>query len=500
MIARPQKASATVPGKGFFTIAYDVAIFLCLIFVATTLSAAPEAVLRKVANSVVKIETGGSAASGFFWRDASTVITSLHVVDGQDRIVAHRVDQNGRIEASSKASVERVLKESDLVLLRLAKALGPKPLTVNAKPPRVKQRLDAVGFPLNIAGYSNTEVTVRFGGNQLRSILPPKTLRSLGEYPSQTVEILNLEGNLVPGLSGAPIVDDQGLIVGVVNGGLESGAIGISWGIPAPQLAKLAASNDTRLPNQRGIRELFSADLDVSVAPALNIGSGRFTKLRSRSFQQLAETADDQLGLNQLAMLYSNYNPWSFRYDIYLDTQSGATIVVPEGVSLSEQGDFIEASVGNDQVNLRFKVEALTAAHPQAIDQQSIMLENALLNPYGDSLLSLDPQWSYLTPVTQYGITVRRKGVFQNGWPTMINGYPVTVSDKYFFETLATDGRHMLATAAVNHDNSFEMRQQELMCTYNAQAPGCYAFFETVRVWAQFVLGVQFSSFPISQL
>ncbi|MEM1142018.1 MAG: serine protease [Pseudomonadota bacterium] len=475
------------------------AVFLaaCLVTVGAH---ANERVLQTVADSVVKIETSASAASGFFWRDATTVVTSLHVVDGQDRIVAHRVDRNGRIEASSKASVERVLKESDLVLLRLAKKLGGAPLRENSQPPVVKQRLDAVGFPLNIAGYSNTGVAVRFGGNQLRSILPPKVLRSLGEYPSKTVEILNLEGNLVPGLSGAPIVDERGLVVGIVNGGLESGAVGISWGVPAPQLAKLAQSSDRTLPNQRNVRELFSADLDVEVGSAINLGSGRFTKLRTRSFEQLAATADDQLGLSQIAMLYSNYNPWSFRYDVYLDTESGATLVLPEGVNVEDVGAFMQASVGNRQIDLRFRVEPVRSANMQGIDQQSILLENALLNPYGDSLLTLDQQWSYLGPVTQQGVTVRRKAVFQNGYNTMLNGYPVTVSDKYFFETLATNGSHLLLTAAVNHDNSFDMRQLEFTCSYNPQYAGCYEFFESVRVWAQFVLGVQFSTFPISQL
>ncbi|MFK7829919.1 MAG: serine protease [Congregibacter sp.] len=476
-----------------------VLLMCCLIATVPGAQSQSEKILQAVAGSVVKIETGRTTASGFLWRDSMTIVTSLHVVDGQDSIVAHRIDQNGRIAATSKARVERVLKESDLVLLRLTEELGQQPLKLNNTAPRVKQRLDAVGFPLNIAGYSSTAVTVRFGGKQLRSILPPKVLASLGEYPSQTAEILNLEGNLVPGLSGAPIIDDAGLVVGVVNGGLESGAVGISWGIPAGQLRKLASSRDTKLPNQRGIRELFSADLNASVSPTLDIGSGRFTKVRSRSFEQLSQSADDQLGLSQIAMAYSHLNPWAFRYDVYLDTESGASIVIPEGVTLSDEGDFMLASAGNAQVELRFKVEELYAAGTQAIDQQSIVLENALLNPYGDAALLMDPTWSYLAPVSYGDIMVRRKAVFQNAWPTMINGYPVTVSDKYFFETLATNGKHLLITAAVNHDNSFEMQQVQLMCSYNPQDPACYDYFETVQVWARFVLGVQFSSFPSSQ-
>ena len=146
--------------------------------------AAAATVLERVAAAVVKVEAGSAAASGFIWRDAGHVVTALHVVDGQGPISVHYVDRNGRIEASSGASVARVLASSDLVLLRLDAPQQRDPLPVNPVAPRVKEQLDAVGFPLNIAGVSNTEVKVRFGGKQLRSILPPKVLEKFGSYPS----------------------------------------------------------------------------------------------------------------------------------------------------------------------------------------------------------------------------------------------------------------------------------------------------------------------------
>ncbi len=273
-------------------------------------------VLERVSQSVVKIEAGTSSATGFIWKDPQFVVTSLHVIDGQRKITANYVNANGQIVASSPAIVERVLKKSDLVMLRLENPQKRPVLQADLSPLKVKQSLDAVGFPLNIAGYSSTEVKVRFGGDQLRSILPSKVLKKIGEYPSITLKILNLEGNLVPGLSGGPIVDDKGQVVGIVDGGLESGAIGISWGIPASELQLLAQSTDNTLPNAPGITELFAADLDANVGKTQVVGDIRLTKLRSRSFQQLAETADDKLSLNQLASLFSGFNPYAFNYDI----------------------------------------------------------------------------------------------------------------------------------------------------------------------------------------
>jgi S1-C subfamily serine protease len=456
-----------------------------------------DAVLERAAASVVKVEAGSAAASGFVWRDSRSVVTALHVVDGQGPISVHYVDRNGRIVASSMARVERVLATSDLVLLALDEPQRREPLPVNASPPRVKEQLDAVGFPLNIAGISNTEVKVRFGGNELRSILPPKVLAGFGAYPSTTEEILNLEGNLVPGLSGAPILDSSGRVVGVVDGGLESGAIGISWGIPARFLETLAASTVRELPGARGIAELFSADLRANVGATRNLQGGRFVKLRTRSFEELASTADDQLGLFQLAQAFSmqNFDPMQFRYDIYQDMTTGATVVLPENATLSEDGFFVTASVGDPRMSVKFHVAPV--ADTYAAQNLSLEFENRLTNPEQSAWVQvmLDPEWSYLQPINRFGVLVNRKAIYRN----LASAYGL-MTDKYFFETLATNGQTLLAVAAVNDDNGPAMAQLEAACGQGYLDPRCSQVFQSRRTWAQMVLGVQFTSFPQLQI
>ena len=456
-----------------------------------------DAVLERAAASVVKVEAGTAAASGFVWRDSATVVTALHVVDGQTSVNVHYVDRNGRIVASSPARVERVLAPSDLVLLTLDQPQRREPLPMNTAPPRVKEQLDAVGFPLNIAGISNTEVKVRFGGNELRSILPPKVLAGFGPYPSITEEILNLEGNLVPGLSGAPILDSSGRVVGVVDGGLESGAIGISWGIPARYLEALAVSTVRELPGAPGIAELFSADLRASVGATRNFQGGRFVKLRTRSFEELASTADDQLGLFQLAQAFSiqSFDPMQFRYDIYQDVSTGATVVLPENATLSEDGFFVTASVGDPRMSVKF--HAANVADTYAAQNLSLEFENRLTNPEQSAWVQvmLDPQWSYLQPLNRFGVVVNRKAIYRN----IASAYGLQ-TDKYFFETLATNGETLLAVAAVNNDNGPAMVQLEAACGQGYADPRCRQVFQSRRTWAQMVLGVQFTSFPQLQI
>ena len=464
-------------------------IVALLLFISPVVDAAPSReVLQRVSRSLVKIETGTTSASGFIWSDSSYAVTSLHVVDGQNRITAHYVNANGNIIASSKAVVKKVLKESDLVLLRLEKPLSRAPLSINTSLPTVKQSLDALGFPLNIAGYSSTEVKVRFGGNQLHSILPQKVLNNIRDYPSITTQILNLEGNIVPGLSGAPIIDDDGKVIGIVDGGLENGAIGICWGIPASHLQRLSKSTVTQLPRSAGIPELFAADLKADVGQTQFVGKIRLTKLRSRTFQQLAATADDQLGLVQLANSFSSFNPYYFRYDIYQDMKSGATIVVPEGAEISSHEDFTVASMNEPRMEIKFqitRVQNLFDAHNKAVifEQQLTELENYVK-------VILDPAWSYLFPLTRFGVRVNRKGfcryVFKNFmWQT----------DKYYFATLASNGNTLLAIAAVNNDNTPQTLQMERLCRQR-NYPQCPQLIRSRRIWAQMVLGVQLASFP----
>ena len=118
-------------------------------------------------------------------------------------------------------------------------------------------------------------------------------------------------------------------------------------------------------------------------------------------------------GLAQLANLFQMFNPQSFMYDIYQYTESGATIVVPAGAQLREQGGFILAATGDPRMKLKFKVVAVTGTTPYELDQQAVLLEQRLFNPEGSALLHVDPQWSYLSAMTRFWY----QGAAQGGLP-----------------------------------------------------------------------------------
>lgn len=451
---------------------------------------APGQMLAKASASVLKIDAGGHTASGFVWPDALHVVTALHVVDGAPNIVAHQVDAQGRIAASAPLTVERVLKDSDLVLLRLPPSMSRPALTLSPSPPAVKQSLDALGFPLNIAGASSIELKLRYGGNQLRTILPPKVLDRMVDYPSPTVEILNLEGNLVPGMSGAPILDANGQVAGIADGGLEEGALGICWGIPSRHLARLAQSGDTRLPGGRHLDQLFAADLQADVKTLPRLAGVTLTRLRSRTYAQLAASADDQLGLAQLSAVFQMFQPGRFRYDIYQDLDSGATLAVPEGARLVDQGDFIAVGMGDTRMSMRVRVQAASGmAQAQALSERFEQDLTGLGTP-GIAVLA-DPAWSYLQPMQRGRVIVNRKAAFRS---RLMGGQ--WMREAYFFGTEATNGRAFLGVAAVNADDGPGVNGLEWACGQGQRDPRCPQVIAERRLWAQMVLGAQFSTFP----
>jgi hypothetical protein len=109
--------------------------------------------------------------------------------------------------------------------------------------------------------------------------------------------------------------------------------------------------------------------------------------------------------------------------------------------------------------------------------------------------VGLDPQWTYLQPINRFGVLVNRKAIYR----AIATGYGLQ-SDKYFFETLATNGQALLAVAAINDDNSPGMLELEAYCVQGYADVRCSQVLESRRHWAQFVLGVQFASFPQLQI
>lgn len=147
--------------------------------------------IQKALSSVVTVQAGDKAGSGFFVSSRGLVITNAHVVDGAAKIVI--LTKEGE---SFLASIVKLVTASDLALLRVAARDTPALALASDELVPVGTDVIAVGSPLGLAG------TVT------RGIL--SAIRRKGP-----VILLQMDAPINPGNSGGPLLTEDGRVLGV---------------------------------------------------------------------------------------------------------------------------------------------------------------------------------------------------------------------------------------------------------------------------------------------
>ncbi|TVQ19200.1 MAG: serine protease [Bacteroidetes bacterium] len=354
-----------------------IALLLCL----PPMKSIGQSADQNAARSVVKITTttmtqddrGRPArrvgnGSGFCWNDPKHIVTALHVVAGVD-------DRNIRItnhaNQASGARVIGVFKEADLALLELTIDLGLSPLVVERVDPNSTDEFYIWGFPHGI--YQMAGDHIRFS----RSIGPAPTLNSLINntdfkftlqrqgYPLPDAQILRVSSTIQPGHSGAPILNRNGRVIGVADGGLRSGTARLNWAFPAsiyvprllnsrevppasPSLQANLFSSYTIVPDdvdEATQRRMVEAEVQRNVVAG---GSKEISKIWTLSYDEILATMDEeeQYDLQDIAREFG-VNMNNTRYDVYEDFKTGATITIPFGAEMTyEDGWFVTSNAG----------------------------------------------------------------------------------------------------------------------------------------------------------
>ena len=74
---------------------------------------------------------------------------------------------------------------------------------------------------------------------KLRSLLPQDSIGPIRDRdsPHYRAMVLSIQGKLLPGDSGALILDSQNRVLAIANGGLKAGFADISWAVPMNKLS-----------------------------------------------------------------------------------------------------------------------------------------------------------------------------------------------------------------------------------------------------------------------
>ncbi|SHM99023.1 Trypsin-like peptidase domain-containing protein [Cyclobacterium lianum] len=414
-------------------------ILLVLLVFGHTLVSAQSFDPDKVKHSLVKVIVSvnnreSNALTGFLWKTPQQIVTSLHGMSPTGEI---RVLYQG--QAWRKARIKKVLQKADLVLLELlpgqpALPSGLVPIA-GFHPEKVAIGSDvfALGYNGGATGSSSRQMKKGYVDPEtLANLIPKKDKDALSRigFPALDLNILYLEGSLLPGFSGAPVFDAQTRLIGIGDGGLEKGASNVSWIIPASYLAELENSSTSALPaGFENLTQLFSATAIIEVnAPEIEVETRvsekflessyskmnerpveaigfEFYATKNRSLSDMMASSDDPENIQKLADEFAldiniQLDYENMRFDIYEDINNGVVVAVPEGRALqfnpAEEAFQVTNFEGND---MQLYFYGMQSDFSQTDFEELLVLMGEIINQnfayrYGMSGFTVDEEYS----------------------------------------------------------------------------------------------------------
>lgn len=389
----------------------------------------PDQIKNSLVRVVVTINAKESKVlTGFVWKTPNQVVTSLHGMSKTGTIKVLFMNQAWR-----NVRIKKVLQKADLVLLEVIPGQDPVPIGVapinNFHVGQIKLGSDVFAFGFNSGAPGSSSRILRKGDvkpETLLSLLPNKdkvALERIG-FPALDLNILYLEGSLLPGFSGAPVFDPQGRLIGVGDGGLEKGASNVSWIIPAKYITELESSSVTTLPaNFETLSQLFSADVRIETtadntenveeqlikqtyADPVETDDFEFYPTKNRSLMEMVETSDDPENLMKFAeelegdiKITLDYE--GMRFNIFEDINNGVVLAVPveqELIYSMEEEAFQVVSDIDDGMNIYhigIKNDFSETDFDELLVTVGELINTNFAERYGLSGFTIDEEYSY---------------------------------------------------------------------------------------------------------
>jgi S1-C subfamily serine protease len=185
---------------------------------SATASPTTASVYQKVRPSVVLVTAGDKLGSGVVVADDGTILTANHVISGAKQVTVQFFD--GTKSAATVTSADKVHDIATLMPASLPSVVVPTPLGGGAG---VGTPVVAIGNPLGLD--DSVSAGVISGLN-----------RSADTSDGSFSGLIQFDAAVNPGSSGGPLLNDQGLIVGIVvsiaNPGHEDAFAGIGFAVP----------------------------------------------------------------------------------------------------------------------------------------------------------------------------------------------------------------------------------------------------------------------------
>lgn len=205
--------------------------------------------------------------TGFRVRGVTGVFTSLHGVVSCKTV---KVQSERGVILSEKVNIVKADTKNDVALLSSTEIerLTDDGLSISENAQWAPlQSVQVIGHPFGIKAL-NTTLTLRNPPVKiLKDLLETDALQALGQRksPSPDIEVLSLQGTILPGHSGSPILDANNKVIGIASGGLRGGTPEINWAIPFKNIVLEVSANNKTLQQIAGLDSgsLFSYDENI---------------------------------------------------------------------------------------------------------------------------------------------------------------------------------------------------------------------------------------------
>lgn len=205
--------------------------------------------------------------SGFIFHSDGYIATNLHVLGEEgakiDKIFVTLSD--GKSHPSKIIGYDRFL---DILVLKIEGSNFPTISWGDSSKVIPTQNVYAFGHPL---GFDNSIVRC-FVSATNRNISVNDLIMSTRNFPDGiTRGLFQLDGNLNPGLSGGPITDENGLMVGMSssNFGHDEHSVGIGFGVPTEKIKTILEEIRTKKAvTSRGSLGVQVQDIDDRIMRA----------------------------------------------------------------------------------------------------------------------------------------------------------------------------------------------------------------------------------------
>ena len=201
--------------------------------------------------------------TGFQIYGVKGIFTSLHgLVDGISFSA-----KNERNKVFNELKIISVDVDNDVALMSSPELDKQLLLGIKISPSYASNKYYVIGHPAGIELFTKP-VTVNTDLVRLSSLIPPlsKKVFENRSSPNLLNQVISINsGNLIPGNSGSPLINDKFNVLGIVGGGLMKGVAGISWAVPITKLKLLPIANvQARIKEltEKNFDELFAFEID----------------------------------------------------------------------------------------------------------------------------------------------------------------------------------------------------------------------------------------------